>query len=68
MERYLEVVKEQTRGVRTVHVCRRDTSLGAVISTLVQHRVHRVFVIDESEQPIGVVSLRDVIAELLTNA
>ena len=45
--------------------CHTSDSLSAVISKLATEHVHRLFVVDAHSHPIGVVSLRDVIARLV---
>lgn len=44
---------------------RMNEQLGSVICTMLQHQVHRLYVVDESEAPVGVVSYTDVISQLL---
>jgi len=47
----------------TVHV---TNTLGDVITKLAENKIHRVYVIDEERHPLGVISLRDVLVEILT--
>eukprot|EP00055_Hartaetosiga_balthica_P002553 m.4397 g.4397 ORF g.4397 m.4397 type:complete len:344 (-) comp2222_c0_seq1:195-1226(-) len=47
-------------------VCvKRDSTLEEVVDKLISTGVHRIFVVDDSQRPEGVISLRDVIACLM---
>jgi len=52
------------RGTVTVH---KGDSLGEVIKKLAENKIHRVYVIDEERRPLGVISLRDVLVEILSS-
>jgi len=39
-------------------------SLGTVVQTLVEKKVHRVWVVDENRHPVGIVSITDIMREL----
>lgn len=41
------------------------STLGDVITRLAALRIHRLFIVDEHKKPIGVLSLRDVIAVIV---
>jgi len=42
-------------------VATRDTSFRAIIGTLVNSRIHRVYVVDEAQRPIGVVGYTEML-------
>jgi len=43
--------------------CAPDAKLAAVMESALAHKVHRVWVVDETEQPVGLVSLSDIICK-----
>jgi len=49
----------------TVQTCTMNDTLKNVITKLAANRIHRLFVVDEKNMPIGVISLRDVLMEVL---
>jgi len=44
---------------------RPDDTLAHALIKCVDHNIHRVFVINDDREPIGVVSLTDILRELL---
>jgi len=40
--------------------CRRDTTLHDVLRLYMNYRIHRVYIVDEHNRPIGIVSMTDV--------
>ena len=42
--------------------CHSSDTLGAVIDKLAATRIHRVYLVDKTDKPIGVVSLGDIIS------
>lgn len=52
-------------GIPTVVCCRESDTLAWVIKTFQFYKVHRIFVVDASKKPIGVISLYDVLKLLL---
>lgn len=42
--------------------CKLNTYLGNVIHTLASKSVHRIYVVSEEEEVVGVITLRDVIS------
>lgn len=56
---------EQTRPRRLVTVSANAT-LEQILRQVVEHRVHRVFIVDQSHKPVGVCSLRDILREVIT--
>ena len=42
-----------------------DDSLAYVLHSMVHRRVHRVFVMDETHHPVGVISAHDLLRELV---
>jgi len=59
-----EQLKEGERPKRKKVVHRTDT-LEHVIEILVNENIHRVYVVDQELKPIGVVSLKDVLLEIV---
>eukprot|EP01119_Soliformovum_irregulare_P003034 TRINITY_DN1331_c0_g1_i1.p1 TRINITY_DN1331_c0_g1~~TRINITY_DN1331_c0_g1_i1.p1 ORF type:complete len:310 (-),score=101.16 TRINITY_DN1331_c0_g1_i1:81-1010(-) len=45
--------------------CSGNATFGEVIALIHRNRVHRVYVVDENQKPIGVVSIFDVLEKLL---
>ncbi len=45
-------------------LCRPDSTLAEVVGLLVAHKIHRVYVIDDKEQPAGIVTMTDVLRTL----
>ena len=53
-------------NARPAVVCvRTTTTLAEIVKRLAATGLHRVYVLDENEKPIGVISLRDLIRYLL---
>jgi CBS domain-containing protein len=52
---------------RSVVFATRDDTLAKVIQEMVDHKIHRVFVVDDrhTKKPVGIVSIRDVLLEIL---
>jgi CBS domain-containing protein len=46
-------------------LCRPGSSLSEVVAMLVASKVHRVYVVDEQERPVGVVTITDVLRKLV---
>ncbi|KAJ3300628.1 hypothetical protein HK104_009285 [Borealophlyctis nickersoniae] len=68
-ERLAEVVKPVLVFLRNSmgevpppHICTPKFTLAQVIAHLLRERLHRVFVVDEDQVPLGVISLSDVIS------
>jgi CBS domain-containing protein len=57
-----------TEGQRPkrVQVCKKTHSLEHAINLLADHSIHRVFVVDDEKKPIGVITLKDVLFEILS--
>lgn len=57
-----------TEGQRPkrVQVCKESHTLEQVINLLADHSIHRVFVVDDAKKPIGVITLKDVLLEILS--
>ncbi|KAK2983144.1 hypothetical protein RJ640_007820 [Escallonia rubra] len=53
---------QDTGKVVTPITCKPDSTLGSVIHILASKLVHRIYVIDDSDEVIGVITLRDVIS------
>jgi CBS domain-containing protein len=42
-----------------------NDTLEDVINTLAEHRIHRLFIVNDDRKPIGVISLKDLLLEIL---
>jgi len=54
--------EERPRRLKTVTV---NDTLEDVINTLAEHRIHRLFIVNDDRKPIGVISLKDLLMEIL---
>jgi CBS domain-containing protein len=52
---------------RTIVTVKPTDTLETVIKKLAENRIHRVFIVDESKKPQGVISLKDILKEIITN-
>jgi CBS domain-containing protein len=50
---------------RPVVTCKLSDSLGYIMAILNHYNIHRVYVVDDKEKPIGVVSLHDVLSHIM---
>lgn len=69
VENYLTKLKHEIKeGQRPkrVQVCKESHTLEQVINLLADHSIHRVFVVDDAKKPIGVITLKDVLHEILS--
>jgi len=48
-----------------IYATPQDT-LGDIIKSLATHEIHRLFVVDGNHKPIGIISLRDVLLEIIS--
>lgn len=46
-------------------LCRPDSTLLEVVALLVGSKIHRVYVIDDKEQPVGIVTMTDVLRKVV---
>jgi CBS domain-containing protein len=53
-------LQAQLGGIRAPVSVKSSATLGQVIQNLVENRVHRVWLIDDKEKPIGVVTHTDL--------
>ena len=44
-----------------------NETLMSVLAVLNENKIHRVYICNETQQPTGVVSLQDVLSEVLAN-
>jgi len=47
-------------------IVRESDTLEHVINVLVSYQIHRVYLVDDNDKPLGVVSLKDVLLELIS--
>lgn len=53
---------DNTGKVITPITCKPDSSLGTVIHTLASNSVHRIYIVGDADEVVGVITLRDVIS------
>ena len=58
------VRQASVRDMIAAVVARPDDTLAHVIGRLAACKVHRVYVVDDRRRPVGVVSLKDILARL----
>jgi len=51
------------RSVQTVSV---DDTLETVLVKLAEHKIHRVFIVDEKHHPIGIITIKDILLDLIS--
>jgi len=62
----LKIKKEDTGDrPRSPLTVQAEDTLGTTIKKLVEHNIHRVFIVDDNKKPVGVVALRDILFEIL---
>jgi 5'-AMP-activated protein kinase, regulatory gamma subunit len=64
VEDFIKCIHSENRPKKVISVTVKDT-LETVVKLLSENKIHRVFVVDEKKKPIGVVSLKDVLYEIL---
>ncbi|KAL2636212.1 hypothetical protein R1flu_007691 [Riccia fluitans] len=62
VRKYLIEKKEKSPLLRPVLTCQPTETLKASIAKLDRAKVHRIYVVDENEDLIGVITLRDIIS------
>eukprot|EP00300_Choanocystis_sp_HF-7_P033998 c4647_g1_i1.p1 GENE.c4647_g1_i1~~c4647_g1_i1.p1 ORF type:complete len:338 (+),score=87.99 c4647_g1_i1:82-1014(+) len=65
VENFFTCLRESGLTVRTPITCRPDTSAQEVVDLMISNKIHRVYVVDEENRPIGVVSVVDVFSSLV---
>lgn len=48
--------------------CKATDKFADVIDALVKYRVHRIYIVDDNQKPIGVVSLSDILKEIMAES
>ena len=56
---------EGTAGFKSPVTCKPDTRLLKLVKLVVETDAHRVWVVDDDEKPIGVVSLTNIISAIM---
>jgi CBS-domain-containing membrane protein len=51
---------------RTTVTVKAEDTLETVIRRLTEHSIHRIYIVDDHKKPLGVISLKDVLAELIS--
>jgi CBS domain-containing protein len=46
--------------------CTADDTIGIALTRLVENRIHRIFIVDDQIQPIGVFSIKDLLLEIIS--
>jgi len=49
-----------------IQTCKKDTTLKDVIFKLVDNKLHRLFIVDDDTKVIGIISLKDVLQEIIS--
>lgn len=58
----IAATSHNTGKVITPITCKPDSSLGTVIHTLASNSVHRIYIVGDGDEVVGVITLRDVIS------
>jgi len=61
---YEPLSKFLSLGKRELIYCKQETDLGNVVKLLAENKVHRVWILGDSKQPIGLISLSDIMKQL----
>jgi CBS domain-containing protein len=56
----------ETDRPRTIVSVKSDDTLEDVLKKLSEHRIHRIFVVDDEKKPIGCISLKDLLFEIIS--
>ena len=59
-----EVRKDQSKEVNYAVTCAANAPLKEIVTKLAQEHVHRVFILNESKNLVGVVSQSDIVIEV----
>jgi CBS domain-containing protein len=51
---------------RTSVVAHADETLESVVQKITEHGLHRVFIVDAEKKPVGCISLKDILLEIIT--
>lgn len=62
----IAATSEENKKVISPITCKLGSTLGEIISTLSSKCVHRIYVVGEANDVIGIITLRDVIACFIT--
>lgn len=58
----IAATSHNTGKVITPITCEPNSSLGTVIHTLASNSVHRIYIVGDGDEVVGVITLRDVIS------
>ena len=61
VDKFLALIASQTELPQIT--CKESDTAGTVLTKLKQHSIHRVWIVNDAMQPVGVVSLCDLIGE-----
>jgi len=50
---------------RTIVTVKPSDTLETIIKRLAEHKIHRVYIVDDHKKPLGVISLKDVLQEII---
>lgn len=71
VKNFLQKIKrefqEKDGRPKSVVVATSSDTLEDVIKKIVQNGIHRVFIVDENHKPTGVISLKDILLEIITS-
>jgi CBS domain-containing protein len=66
-EFYTQVRKANPEIPKDVIACKEDETVKSVIVKLDSNHIHRIYIIDDEQKPVGVISLGDIFQYLLDN-
>ena len=49
---------------RPVHTAREDTSVRDIVTTMIEHRISTIPIVDNDEKPIGLVTVSDIVPQV----
>jgi len=65
----VKVQRETAPGARPRHLitCSPTETIEATINKLTEFHIHRVFIVDAAHKPVGVISLKDILLEIISD-
>lgn len=64
---FLKANEHRNEWFEGVHKCTLDDTLYTIMEKIVKAEVHRLVVVDEQEQVVGIISLSDILQVIMTN-
>lgn len=66
LENLMKASKDYWNRGDSLFVCKNGDSLESIIDTVITNHIHRVFMVDEAGKPTNVLSLSDIIREIIS--